>query len=563
MKLKTIFLLGMLVNATLQAQSNPPLKNPTVYEAWLYSTESASFNGGPGKGSWISNNNGSYIDYFPVGWAPPPNEPSELVIRAIEFCDTFAHTHVNWIPNQYNLGTQSNGGFGLSGDGWLGDSDVFPAVVYNLNGCPRHVGPYYLGIRCPWPDSCPGSHDLSVSSGPIYNNGRSYPPVIPPPERVFMNFIQTTSAYAGGTRYPQFAQSSAHGYGLWHIVVGVGYVPIESAQARSIQRSVSTKSLSDPSIADFLNFSGRPQVFGITHFPVRESITLDSSLSLTEREGYSGVDVLELTIEEEGFLIAKYSEISASGTDPHTGINVDDLDFEIPGDTFQIWDITYSGSLVANSPIQLAFRFNDLDLTILEEPQLDIYHFADDQWTALDGVVDVDANTITVFTPNLSPFALGFKAPEVVDSDGDGVVDGDDNCMLVPNLNQEDVDEDAVGDACDNCLMRSNHNQIDGNSNDTGDACEIIEDLSARAKSGKVNLTWTPIPDAVEYDIYRSLDANGPYELIANHITDYAIYADYEVINGKTYYYVVRWIDADGWESFDSNEAGATSSSRR
>jgi len=38
-----------------------------------------------------------------------------------------------------------------------------------------------------------------------------------------------------------------------------------------------------------------------------------------------------------------------------------------------------------------------------------------------------------------------------VDTDGDGVCDGTDNCPLVVNANQLDADGDGIGDACDRC----------------------------------------------------------------------------------------------------------------
>lgn len=41
----------------------------------------------------------------------------------------------------------------------------------------------------------------------------------------------------------------------------------------------------------------------------------------------------------------------------------------------------------------------------------------------------------------------------MADSDGDGVLDGIDNCLTVANPGQEDADGDGVGDACDNCAQ--------------------------------------------------------------------------------------------------------------
>jgi len=61
---------------------------------------------------------------------------------------------------------------------------------------------------------------------------------------------------------------------------------------------------------------------------------------------------------------------------------------------------------------------------------------------------------------------------DTVDTDGDGVVDGCDNCMLVFNPLQEDVDADAVGDSCDNCILIFNPSQEDTDSDGVGDSCD-------------------------------------------------------------------------------------------
>ena len=47
---------------------------------------------------------------------------------------------------------------------------------------------------------------------------------------------------------------------------------------------------------------------------------------------------------------------------------------------------------------------------------------------------------MTVQVQVIDPFA---------DGDGDGVMDGVDNCLNVANANQTDTDSDKQGDACD------------------------------------------------------------------------------------------------------------------
>ncbi|MBS1818144.1 MAG: thrombospondin type 3 repeat-containing protein [Acidobacteria bacterium] len=59
-----------------------------------------------------------------------------------------------------------------------------------------------------------------------------------------------------------------------------------------------------------------------------------------------------------------------------------------------------------------------------------------------------------------------------VDTDQDGICDGDDNCTTAANPGQADQDHDGVGDACDNCPTVPNPTQADDDQNGVGDACQ-------------------------------------------------------------------------------------------
>lgn len=47
-----------------------------------------------------------------------------------------------------------------------------------------------------------------------------------------------------------------------------------------------------------------------------------------------------------------------------------------------------------------------------------------------------------------------------------------DNCVLVPNVDQGNIDEDDFGDACDNCRAVKNNDQKDTDVDKFGDECD-------------------------------------------------------------------------------------------
>ncbi len=109
--------------------------------------------------------------------------------------------------------------------------------------------------------------------------------------------------------------------------------------------------------------------------------------------------------------------------------------------------------------------------------------------------------------------------PENPDMDGDGLLNEEDNCPAVPNLDQADTDEDGFGDACDifddrdldgdgvprgsdNCVGLFNPDQADSDGDGTGDACDIFGDSDGDG-----------IPDSLD----NCPDVPNPFQLDDDH----------------------------------------------
>ena len=118
--------------------------------------------------------------------------------------------------------------------------------------------------------------------------------------------------------------------------------------------------------------------------------------------------------------------------------------------------------------------------------------------------------------PDSPPVDVLPDTPPVLDGDGDGVADADDNCPALPNAGQRNFDGDPRGDGCDACPHLASATDPDGDSDGVGDAC-----APRPGTTGDTRLLWTAFQDPDALDGWTL--SGGTWELANGRLRQTAI----------------------------------------
>ena len=118
-----------------------------------------------------------------------------------------------------------------------------------------------------------------------------------------------------------------------------------------------------------------------------------------------------------------------------------------------------------------------------------------------DGVPDAQDNCPTKYNPDQK------------DADGDGIGDGCDNCPNIANPSQLDTDGDGIGDVCDNCPTKYNPDQKDSDGDGIGDVCETTAikgcldmgiKVSLNSANGELNISFNEIQPSSTIKLFQT-----------------------------------------------------------
>jgi hypothetical protein len=209
--------------------------------------------------------------------------------------------------------------------------------------------------------------------------------------------------------------------------------------------------------------------FQPTESSIPEGYEMDNGSVYNSERGYGwDIDLTTETRERNMHSDQRLDTLIHSGEEPHVFWNLD-----LPNGVYEV--TLSSGDPMFAHPLQNIIVEGT---TFLENESTEANEFitrtenlivSDDQLTLEMWGYYIDQLHAGVTLNYINIVYIGYIE---IDTDGDGIIDSQDNCISTYNPSQTDFDRDRVGDWCDNCIMTRNPNQEDSNGNYIGNACE-------------------------------------------------------------------------------------------
>ncbi len=134
--------------------------------------------------------------------------------------------------------------------------------------------------------------------------------------------------------------------------------------------------------------------------------------------------------------------------------------------------------------VKISFAYDPLEVNTSTDS---IYRKVGNTWEKRTTTFDEENNIAYVYTDEFSYWALAYYPDGIepeLDTDGDGILDVNDNCVYTINADQLNSDSDSFGDACEDCPEDGNKTEegfcgcgvVDIDSDDDGeaDSCGIF-----------------------------------------------------------------------------------------